>query len=164
MKLISTINDKLAQEALATLQSKNLKLGIAESCTGGLLSYHFTMQAGASLAIDGTMISYSNDIKAKWLGVSEVDLATYGAVSEVVVKAMCEGILAKTNADVALATSGIAGPSGGSELKPIGSVYVGAMLKGREPESRLFHFQGDRLSVQMQSCKAALDMLLALIA
>ncbi|MCX2716880.1 CinA family protein [Helicobacter sp. MIT 21-1697] len=153
----------LAQNALILLQNKGLKVGIAESCTGGLLSYHFTALDGASAVLDGAMITYANAIKASWLGVSEENLKLYGAVSEPVVREMCAGILFQSNANIALATSGIAGPSGGSVQKPIGSVYIGVQRKGEQAQIEYCHFQGDRHLVQFQSCAKALEMLIALL-
>ncbi|WP_304382866.1 CinA family protein, partial [uncultured Helicobacter sp.] len=83
----------LAEESLYLLCAKGYKIGIAESCTGGLLSYHFTALSGASNVLDGAIISYANTIKSSWLGVNQEDLQIYGAVSEPVVRAMCAGIL-----------------------------------------------------------------------
>lgn len=155
------LHSALAQEAFALLSQKKLKVGITESCTGGLLSYHFTSLDGASNVLDGAMISYANEIKASWLGVDRSDLQRFGAVSEQVVRGMCEGILRQTQADVAMATSGIAGPSGGSSQKPVGSVFVGVQLKGKMASVAYCHFDGDRLCVQSQSCAKALEMLIA---
>ena len=154
------LHSDLAQKALILLSQKGFKVGIAESCTGGLLSYHFTSLAGASNVLDGAMISYANEIKASWLGVDRDDLQRFGAVSEQVVRGMCEGVLRQTQADVAMATSGIAGPSGGSSQKPVGSVFIGVQLKGESPHIVYCHFGGDRLSVQSQSCAKALEMLI----
>lgn len=154
------LHSDLAQRALALLSQKGLKVGIAESCTGGLLSYHFTSLAGASNVLDGAMISYTNEIKASWLGIDRSDLERFGVVSEQVVRGMCQGILRESKADVALATSGIAGPSGGSSQKPVGSVFIGVQLKGEKAHIVYYHFGGDRLSVQSQSCAKALEMLI----
>ena len=157
------INETLAEEVLNLLCAKNYKIGIAESCTGGLLSYHFTALGGASAVLDGAMVSYANAIKASWLGVSAVHLQEYGAVSEPVVRAMCAGILNQSGADVALATSGVAGPSGGSAQKPVGCVYIGAQMKGSEAVIARYQFDGNRNAVQSQSCTQALEMLLTLL-
>ncbi|AAP77516.1 CinA family protein [Helicobacter hepaticus] len=151
----------LAQSALVLLQNKGLKVGIAESCTGGLLVYHFTALDGASAVLDGAMITYANAIKSSWIGVSEENLRLYGAVSEPVVRQMCAGILSQSKADVALATSGIAGPSGGSVEKPVGSVFIGVQCKGEQAEIKYCHFGGDRHLVQSQSCAKALEMLIS---
>ncbi|WP_276896153.1 CinA family protein [Helicobacter japonicus] len=157
------LNLALAEELLNLLCVKKYKIGIAESCTGGLLSYHFTALSGASSVLDGAMISYANEIKHSWLGVSEADLQEYGAVSEPVVRAMCAGILKKSRADVALATSGVAGPTGGSVQKPVGCVYIGAQIKGQKALVERCQFGGDRYAVQSQSCAKALQMLLTLL-
>ncbi|WP_300447190.1 MULTISPECIES: CinA family protein [Helicobacter] len=153
----------LAEESLYLLCAKGYKIGIAESCTGGLLSYHFTALSGASNVLDGAIISYANTIKSSWLGVNQEDLQIYGAVSEPVVRAMCAGILTQSGADVALATSGIAGPSGGSAQKPVGCVFIGAQIKGSEAVVIRYQFDGDRYAVQSQSCTKALEMLIALL-
>ncbi|CUU39164.1 MULTISPECIES: CinA family protein [Helicobacter] len=157
------LHSDLAQRVSEILAQRGMKVGIAESCTGGLLSYHFTMLSGASEILDGAMISYANAIKASWLNVSEENLTRFGAVSEPVVRAMCEGILKQSGADVALATSGIAGPTGGSESKPVGSVYIGVQHKGERAHIELCHFDGGRIEVQSQTCAKALEMLLALL-
>lgn len=154
------LHSDLAQKAFSLLSQRGLKVGIAESCTGGLLSYHFTSLAGASNVLDGAMVSYANEIKASWLGVNKGDLQKFGAVSEQVVRAMCEGVLRQTQADVALATSGIAGPSGGSSQKPVGSIFIGVQPKGEAASVVYYHFSGDRLCVQSQSCAKALEMLI----
>lgn len=158
-----SLNLALAEQVSFHLRHKGLKIAIAESCTGGLLSYHFSALSGASSIFSGGMITYSNAMKAAWLGVESEDLNKYGAVSEVVVRGMCEGILRQSGADVALATSGIAGPSGGSEQIPLGCVYIGVQFKASQALVRAYQFQGDRNSVQIQSCTQALELLLALL-
>ena len=159
----------LSARAAELLTRRGLKVSISESCTGGLLSYHFTANAGASNVLDGAMICYANAIKAQWLGVSEADLARYGAVSAPVVEQMCRGILAQSGADIALATSGIAGSGGGSAEKSVGSVYIALVARGgtydRDEFVRveLCHFDGDRHAVQIGACRYALSMLLELL-
>ncbi|WP_081946216.1 CinA family protein [Helicobacter jaachi] len=162
------LHTQLAQAALEIMHTRGLYIAMAESCTGGLLSYHFTALSGASQVFLGSMVSYANEIKHKWLNVKEADLQAYGAVSEPVVRAMCEGVLRESGADIALATSGIAGPSGGSAKKPVGSVYIGVQSRGSKMQEgktivSYNHFSGDRQSVQLQSCAKALEMLLTLL-
>lgn len=141
----------LAQSVIALLSQHHLKITIAESCTGGFIAYHLTKESGASNVFDGSVISYANAIKESWLEVSSENLESFGAVSEAVVREMLEGALKLSGADFALATSGIAGPSGGSASKPIGTIFIGAKdRKGAEIIERL-HFKGDRNYIQAQA-------------
>lgn len=107
------------------LINKNLKLAIAESCTGGAIASKFTAQAGASAYFQCGVVSYSNESKHKILGVPMADIEQYGAVSEAVAKAMAEGVRKVGDADFAISTTGIAGPTGGSPEKPVGTVWIG---------------------------------------
>ena len=107
------------------LTEKSLKIATAESCTGGLISKLLTDVPGASAAFDGGVCTYSNDMKEKLLGVSHETLAAYGAVSEQTAKEMADGVRKLFSADFGLATTGIAGPDGGTAEKPVGLVYVG---------------------------------------
>jgi nicotinamide-nucleotide amidase len=107
-------------------------VAVAESCTGGLLGKLLTDVAGSSEYVLGGVISYSNSLKVKLLGVSETLLAAQGAVSEEVARAMAEGVLQRTDADLAVGITGIAGPGGGSEQKPVGTVCF-ALANKREP-------------------------------
>ncbi|TLD82645.1 CinA family protein [Helicobacter sp. MIT 11-5569] len=148
-KIFSTFH--LEQSIIALLESKNLKLATAESCTGGLIAYSLTKQSGASNVFDGGVISYANAIKEAWLGVSAENLSQFGAVSEAVVREMLNGALKLSGADFALATSGVAGPSGGSASKPVGTVYIGAKsVDGAEIIERLY-FKGNRNYIQEQA-------------
>jgi nicotinamide-nucleotide amidase len=135
------------------------KITFAESCTGGLLSYCFTQNNGASNVLDGSLITYSNSLKENWLAVSKDVLEENGAVSAEVVGEMSDGALNVSAADYALSISGIAGEAGGTELKPVGTVYIGARSKTTNKEERLF-FQGDRNYIQSQSALYAIKMLL----
>lgn len=107
------------------LKSKGLKIATAESCTGGLISKMITDVSGASEVFDCGVCSYANEIKAKVLKVSETDLNTKGAVSKEVAMQMAQGVRELSGADIGISTTGIAGPTGGSKLKPVGTVYVG---------------------------------------
>lgn len=150
----------LAQSAITLLKTTNQKLSTAESCTGGLLGYEFTQISGASEVFLGGVISYDNSIKESWLGVDSQDLQSFGAVSEVVVSQMCKGILHLSGADFALATSGIAGPGGGSAQKPVGLVYIGVQHRGEVAKVEWHIFSGNRKSVQRQAVQMAVVMLL----
>lgn len=156
---LPNLSEKLAHEAMDLLKARGLRLGIAESCTGGLLSYHLIALSGASDVLDGAVISYTDRIKSSWLGVSEESLRIYGAVSRYVVSEMCAGILQKSGADIVLATSGIAGPTGGMPTKLVGSVYIGLQYRSKDAEVLKCRFDGDRRQIQFGACKKALEFL-----
>jgi nicotinamide-nucleotide amidase len=150
-----------AVQALAVAQGK--RIAVAESCTGGLLSAVMTDVAGASDVYDRGFITYSNAAKYKQLGVSENIIDTFGAVSEAVAWAMARGALERSEADLAVAITGVAGPAGGSELKPVGLVVFALVKKGDDPEqyvadSRQFGDVG-RLEIRLQAVRAALELL-----
>lgn len=155
--------DCLDSIALERLKAQNLMCATAESCTGGLLAYHFTRNAGASAVFLGGVVSYDNSIKQGILGVRESSLQDFGAVSEKVVSEMLHGVIDKFGAQVALASSGIAGPSGGSAQKPVGCVFLGAQKCGEKPLIEQYFFTGTREQIQEQSCQKALEMLLKII-
>lgn len=142
------------------LAAQKKRLTCAESCTGGLIASLLTRIPGASQIIHGTLVTYANGIKKSWLGVDEEVLETYGAVSEACVKGMLDGALKASKSHLALATSGIAGPDGGSEQKPVGTVFVGvADNEGNRVIERLL-LQGDRQAIQTQSAYHAIRLLL----
>lgn len=143
------------------LVQHNKKVTFAESCTGGLLANHFTKESGASGILEGSLVTYSNALKANWLAVSDLKIEENGAVSPEVVEEMSEGALNVSYADYALAVSGIAGPDGGSEYKPVGTVVIGARSKETVNTEELF-FEGDRNYIQEQSALYAIKMLLLL--
>ena len=135
------------------------KVTFAESCTGGLLSYYFTKNNGASNILDGSLVTYSNALKENWLAVSHDILENHGAVSAEVVSEMSDGAINVSDADYALSVSGIAGEGGGTKLKPVGTVYIGVRTKNSSKEEHLF-FKGDRNYIQHQSALYAIKMLL----
>lgn len=141
------------------LSAANKRVSFAESCTGGLLSYYFTKNNGASTILDGSLVTYSNSLKENWLAVSHEVIEKEGAVSAEVVKEMSEGVLNVSDADYALSISGIAGDGGGSEFKPVGTVYIGVRSKTQNKEVHL-HLHGDRNYVQHQSALHAIKMLI----
>ncbi len=125
--LIAQVADKpqsLAKHVLLKLTQKNLKITMAESCTGGLIASMLTREAGASQAFEAGFVTYSNAIKTKLLAVDENILNNHGAVSEATVLAMAKGALLQSSADMVIAVSGIAGPEGGSKDKPVGTVWL----------------------------------------
>jgi len=145
------------------LASRRESVTFAESCTGGLLSYEFVKIPGCSDVYGGGVVSYSNSIKNTWLRVNEETLSSKGAVSEECVDEMLDGVLTLSGADYALAISGVAGPSGGSVSKPVGTVYVGAKKRDGSANIKRYLFDGDRELIQQKSSYAALFALLEII-
>ena len=122
--------DALAAELVAMLQVRGRSFATAESCTGGAISQAVTSVAGCSSVMRGAVVAYHNDVKEKVLGVSGEVLAEYGAVSEETVVQMVSGVSALMGADCVVATSGIAGPGGGTPEKPVGTVWLAAKVGG----------------------------------
>jgi len=131
----------------------------AESCTGGLIAAQLTKEPGASNVFNGSLVTYSNVLKAGWLGVEKEILENYGAVSEQCIEQMLIGAQEITHSDYALAVSGIAGPGGGTVQKPVGTVYIGARNNDQSIVEEL-HFEGDRQYIQQQSMLYAYKLLL----
>lgn len=154
-KVIATSN--LTYYIIETLFKNNKKITFAESCTGGLLSYNFTKISGASKILDGSLITYSNHLKENWLAVDAKTIEEYGAVSKEVVLEMSDGALDVSEADYAISISGIAGESGGTKEKPVGTVCIGVRNRQNHVEKR-FQFNGDRNYIQYQSVLMALKM------
>ena len=132
-------NDELETVVGRLLREKGLTLGIAESCTGGYVSAQITKVAGASAYFRGSVISYANDLKINTLGVRLETLAQFGAVSEETIRQMAEGVRQVMNTDVGIATSGIAGPDGGTPDKPVGTIWI-ACATDRRTIARLLTF------------------------
>ena len=127
------------------------KVSCAESCTGGLIASEIVKHAGVSAIFEGSVVSYSNEMKCQLLGVKELTLSTYGAVSVQTVYEMLEGALKISKSPMAIAVSGIAGPGGGSKDKPVGTVCIGAKTRGEEAFVEKLHFKGDREYIQQQA-------------
>lgn len=144
------------------LRDKNMKIAFCESCTGGLISSRFTKIPGVSEVFDRGIVSYSNQSKVEELGVAESLINKYGAVSQEVALAMAEGLLKKSNVDIALSTTGIAGPTGDTENKPIGLVYIGIALKDHSYVIESV-FNGNRNSIQNRTTLKAFDELRKLL-
>ena len=140
------------------LKEKNQSITFAESCTGGRIAAEFTAISGASSVLNGSVVSYANEIKSKWLGVKEQTLIKYGAVSQETVEEMLTGILKMAEADHAIAVSGIAGPTGGTDEKPVGTVYIG-VKNSKESIVQVHLFEGDREAVQKQATETAIALL-----
>jgi len=153
----------LAEQLGECLKTKGLKLASAESCTGGWLAKIITDIPGSSAWFTGSVVSYSNEAKQSLLGVNADTLAEFGAVSGDTVLEMSDGLFARTNADVAVSVSGIAGPDGGSEDKPVGLVWLSWGKRDKSVFANPFNFDGDREDVRKQSIKQALNNLLDLL-
>ncbi len=139
------------------------KVAVAESCTGGLLAAAITEIAGSSAVLDRGFVTYSNEAKMEALGVPQDIIETFGAVSIACVWAMAQGALEHSDADVAVAVSGIAGPGGGSQLKPVGTVVFARAIRNSdgEPEGELKQFgEGTRAEIRHQATICALELLL----
>ena len=155
-------NNSLSEQLGGLLRSKGLVMGTAESCTGGRIANMVTLVAGSSDYFVGGVVSYSNEVKHNVLGVSEDSLRLYGAVSREVVEQMAQGAIRTLGCDCAVATSGIAGPGGGTPEKPVGTVWIAAALKG-EIVSHCFHFGTVRAENIQAAADAALTLLLDLL-
>jgi nicotinamide-nucleotide amidase len=138
------------------------KIALAESCTGGLVAAALTEIPGSSSVLDRSFVTYSNDAKREMLDVPEDIIDTFGAVSVACVYAMAQGALKESEADIAVAISGIAGPDGGSDNKPVGTVVFARAVRGQEePEAELRNFEEqDRAGVRRQATLCALELLL----
>lgn len=140
------------------LAEKKQTLALAESCTGGLISHRITRVAGSSAYYYGGAVTYSNDAKMKFLGVQPTTLERYGAVSEQTALEMSLSIKERTGASVGLSVTGVAGPSGGSKEKPVGTVWI-SIANENSHDARLFNFHGDRERVILGTSQAALNWL-----
>jgi nicotinamide-nucleotide amidase len=152
----------LTQAVVNELRARHQKIAVAESCTGGGIGARITNVSGASEVFDGGVISYSNEIKARVLGVSQENLDTYGAVSAQVAKEMAQGVMRLMNADYGLSVTGIAGPTGGTPEKPVGLVYIGLATRNGVFAQEC-HFAGDRDWNRTLSATEALRMALLAI-
>ena len=156
------VNDKknlsLEKKLVNLLEKNDFSISTAESCTGGLLSARIINVPGASEVFKEGMVTYTNKSKRKRLDVSKSTLKKYGAVSKQTAKEMAAGIAFNSDSDAALSITGIAGPDGGTEEKPVGLVYIGLYVKGKILAEE-FHFSGNRQEIREQSVEAALVML-----
>ncbi len=145
-----------------SLVNKKLTIGTAESCTGGLLAGTLINYSGISSVFMEGVVTYSNDAKMKRLGVEKETLDNFGAVSEETAKEMASGICKTASTNIGISTTGIAGPGGGTNEKPVGLVYMGLCING-EVFCRKFNFKGSRQEIRLQAVKSALEFLLEYI-
>ncbi|EJC14775.1 nicotinamide-nucleotide amidohydrolase family protein [Helicobacter pylori] len=152
-------NQKSANTIIERLKSLGLKMAVAESCSGGLLSHAFTSISGASAVFMGGVVCYSEEVKRELLKVNATTLKVFGVYSEECVKEMLLGVFLNFKADLALAISGVAGPNGGSKANPVGTIYIGAQKLGSQAFIDRCFFEGDRENIQNKSVEHALNML-----
>ncbi len=152
-------HDTMEEVVGRELTTRGLVLAVAESCTGGLIGHRLTQVPGSSAYVDRGVVCYSNRAKTEMLGVPVDLIARRGAVSEEVAAAMACGIRERANVSVGLSVTGIAGPGGGTETKPVGLVYIGLDDGAGRPITREFRFHGDRNVIKQRSSQAALDLL-----
>jgi nicotinamide-nucleotide amidase len=153
----------LVQQVADALLEHHFMLATAESCTGGGIAAALTDLAGSSQWFDRGFVTYSNQAKQDMLGVTDAALASYGAVSEIVVAEMVTGALAHSGAQVVVAVSGIAGPGGATSDKPVGMVCLAWQVTGSEPVVRTEFFSGDRVAVRAKTVECALRGVLELL-
>ena len=156
---ISSQVENLASELLR----RRWQVCTAESCTGGLIAKTFTDQAGSSDWFERGFVTYSNEAKSEMLGVPASIIADYGAVSEPVAMAMASGALRHSRAELAIAVTGVAGPAGGSEDKPVGTVWIAVATAERQQATR-YRFDGDRTAVRLATLQQSLTDALRLVA
>ena len=147
----------LATKLGETLKEKKIKIATAESCTGGGVAQALTDIAGSSAWFDRGFVSYSNPAKVQMLQVKQGSLDEKGAVSKQVAIEMAEGALVNSDADLAVSVTGIAGPTGGSDEKPVGTVYIACKIKGKNSLCKKYLFSGNRQLIRQQTIQHALS-------
>jgi len=155
--------DRLVARVAAALTARDARLATAESCTGGLVAAACTSRAGSSAWFERGVVSYSNAAKSELLDVAPALIARHGAVSAEVACAMAAGLLGRAPAGFAVAVTGIAGPDGGTALKPVGTVWIATAARGAGAEATLLNAAGDRAAVRERSVARALELVLARI-
>ncbi len=151
------MTDRVAEVSEALVR-RGLRLALAESCTGGLVSARLTDRAGSSRFLEAGLVTYSNEAKTSLLGVDPGVIEAHGAVSEAVARAMLDGARRVTGAEAGIAITGIAGPDGGTPEKPVGTVWIGAAV-GEAVRVVRYRFDGDRQAVREAAAAESLDLL-----
>lgn len=159
MSLFDIGLSKKANTILEACKARGVKLATVESCTGGLLSAILTELPGSSSMFTHGFITYANEAKQEMVGVDAQLIKEHGAVSEPVARAMAEGALKSSSAWLAVSITGIAGPDGGSEAKPVGTVHIAAAMKDKPTTHQKKLFKGDRSAIRLAAVDAALDMI-----
>ncbi len=156
---MSDIDEKALEDKIVKiLADKKMSVSTAESCTGGLVAGRLINVPGASDVFNEGFVTYANEAKRKYAGVSKKTLKKYGAVSKECAKEMAKGVAKTAGADAAIATTGIAGPGGGTEEKPVGLVYIACFYKGKT-KVKEYRFEGTRQEIRNQSADKALKLL-----
>ena len=148
----------IAREIIEFLIRTNQIIAVAESCTGGAISYAFSQISGASSVFRGGIVCYQNAIKERVLGIDSAILAQKSAYSAEVVDLMLVRICEIMDSDFAIATSGIAGPNGGSDEMPVGTIFIGIKKRDEESTIKKVHFDGNRAEIQAQAVRFALEL------
>ncbi|MGI4976495.1 MAG: CinA family protein [Janthinobacterium lividum] len=148
-----------AEALLALLRGRGQRVATAESCTGGLIAAALTAVAGSSDVVDRGFVTYSNAAKTELLGVPAALVEAHGAVSEAVARAMAEGAVARSPAELAVAVTGVAGPGGGTAAKPVGLVWFGLARRGGATLAESRVFPGDRAAVRLATVRHAFALL-----
>jgi len=156
--MVHVIDEELLKKVAYQLKKQGLIVATAESCTGGLLAHTLTNIPGSSVYFERGIVSYSNRAKIELVNVPEKTLNEYGAVSAQTAEAMAVGIKNSSQVDIGIATTGIAGPTGGTKEKPVGLVYIG-IATPTNVDVKKYTFSGDRLHNKESTCNAALQML-----
>lgn len=154
---------RLARRLGTLAKKRKVDVVTAESCTGGGVATAMTRITGSAKWFERGFVTYSNIAKKEMLGVSQDTLAKHGAVSEEVAVEMARGALKHSHADISVAITGIAGPTGGSKLKPVGTVHFAWGVRGGPVQARRFRFEGDRVAVRIQSVYVAIQGLIDLL-
>ncbi len=163
MTVTEESNRLLAKQLGVCLQAMSLKLATAESCSGGWVAKTITDLPGSSAWFEAAIVCYSNESKHDLLGVSKAIIDEFGAVSGDTVLAMTDGVFDHTSADVVVSVSGIAGPDGGSDDKPVGTIWLCWGKRDKSSYTNKFHFAGDREAVRLQAVEAALNSVMDLM-
>ena len=154
-------HQQIAERILAEARKRGLRIATAESCTGGMVSAALTDIAGSSDVFERGFVTYSNESKQAMLGVPADTIAAHGAVSTETARAMAEGAIRNSRADIAVAITGVAGPGGGSVEKPVGLVCFAIARKGQATQHRRVQFDdGGRTAIRQDATRTALEMLL----
>ena len=160
---VYAVDDRRMEEVVGTLlRSRGLRIAVAESCSGGLFASRLTDVPGSSDYVECGLVTYSNAAKVKFAGVQQPVIDEHGAVSEPVAEALAQGVKRAANVDIGVGITGIAGPGGGSERKPVGTVVI-AVAAQNKSVVRTFRFPGDREQIKFQSTQAAFDMVRRLL-
>ena len=161
---MTTLPDDVTTQAASLLElckASGVMLATAESCTGGLIAGCLTEIAGSSAVVDRGFVTYSNEAKNEMLGVPMDLIIEHGAVSEPVARAMAEGALERSRADITVSVTGVAGPGGGTEAKPVGLVHFGCARRGEATIAAHHVFDGDRSAIRLATIREALALIQA---